>query len=1019
MANWRLKTPVCFIIYRRPDTTEKVFELIRQAKPPKLLVVADGPRSNQPDEIEKCAATRAIIERVDWECEVLKNYSDVNLGCKLRVASGLDWVFNTVEKAIILEDDCLPHPTFFRFCEELLDYHQDDERIMTITGNNFQFGRRRSEYSYYFSIHTSIWGWATWRRAWQHYDVEIKLWPKLRDSHWLENILQDTEAVKCWKKIFQYAYSGYTAWDYAWTFSCWVQNSLSIVPNINLVSNIDCNPEKNGVVFAGLFGSMPVEAIHFTLQHPPAVIRDAEADKLTQSLLHNLYWQNHSSFLEVRKQVTEFLITLPEDYFKSIYLKENIKRLINSGVRHKPLSVKEKNVMNEIVLQMSREVNDSKIIQYLLAVMLYRHAHQLPLLYDLTQIPEWLLNDYLKFLFDFPKLFQEIGEADSYYKYMQGWVNYIHTNMCSSPSSKLMQDVVSFFTRNANFIPVYFNNANLKDIYKKRADLLEFALQMDDHQIDYDFSERSPGRKKIRLGILAAHFAPQTETFTTLPVYKHLNRDLFEIILYAVKGSNHRLERYCSGHADAFITLPQDLPSQVQTIRDGDLDIILIATNVTAVTNSTSLLALHRLARIQAANTSSCVTTGMRHVDYYISGELTEPENNAQQHYTETLVTINGPAHCNDFGTEEQLVSTISVSRESLGIAQNAVVYMSGANFFKIIPEVETAWAKIIAKVPNSKLVLYPFNPNWSSSYPVSSFKKRIVTTFASYGLSEDRLIILETVPNRADVRERLKLGDVYLDSYPFSGVYSLIDPLELGLPPVVMEGNSFRTLMGPALLRELQIPDLIADNEDSYINLALALGTNPELRKQKSDQIKQKMQANPRFLDSRSYSAQMGALFQELFRKHQAIALTDSLKLRDINLIIFPDWSQPEDLLYQELASVITRLVDHPDKSQITLLIHRSNLSEDDANLFLSDVVMNLLLEEDLDVADGPEISLVGQLGEMQWEALLPQIRAWIVLENENQQAMPTAWTTAAVKAENIPSYEIDGLSKLTSISI
>jgi len=222
-------------------------------------------------------------------------------------------------------------------------------------------------------------------------------------------------------------------------------------------------------------------------------------------------------------------------------------------------------------------------------------------------------------------------------------------------------------------------------------------------------------------------------------------------------------------------------------------------------------------------------------------------------------------------------------------------------------------------------------------------------------------------------------------------------------------------------MLQALNVPDLAVDSEEFYIQLAIALGTNPELRKQKSDQIKQKMQANPRFLDSRSYSAQMGALFQELFRKHQVIHLTDSLKLRDINLIIFPDWSQPEDLLYQDLASVITRLVDHPDKNQMTLLIDRGNLSEDEANLFLSDVVMNLLLEEDLDVADGPEISLVGQLGEMQWSALLPQIRAWIVLENENQQAMPTAWTTsyAAVKAENIPSYEIDGLSKLTSISI
>ncbi len=165
-------------------------------------------------------------------------------------------------------------------------------------------------------------------------------------------------------------------------------------------------------------------------------------------------------------------------------------------------------------------------------------------------------------------------------------------------------------------------------------------------------------------------------------------------------------------------------------------------------------------------------------------------------------------------------------------------------------------------------------------------------------------------------------------------------------------------------------------------------------------------MQANPRFLDSRSYSAQMATLFQELFRKHQAIALTETFKLRDINLIIFPDWRQPEDLLYQDIASVITSLVNHPDKNQMTLLINTGNLSEDEANLFLSDVVMNLLLEKDLDVAAGPEISLFGQLDELQWEDLLPYIHARIALQNQNKQ------TSIQVKAETIPSYDLDSFS-------
>jgi hypothetical protein len=155
--DFQLKTPVAFLVFNRPESTIKVFEEIRRARPPRLLVAADGTRADRPGEAEKCAAVRAIIDTVDWPCEVLKNYSDVNLGCKVRVSSGLDWVFEQVEEAIILEDDCLPHPTFFRFCEELLERYRYDERVGIISGDNFLFGVRRTQDSYYFSRYAHIW----------------------------------------------------------------------------------------------------------------------------------------------------------------------------------------------------------------------------------------------------------------------------------------------------------------------------------------------------------------------------------------------------------------------------------------------------------------------------------------------------------------------------------------------------------------------------------------------------------------------------------------------------------------------------------------------------------------------------------------------------------------------------------------------------------------------------------------------------------------------------------------------
>lgn len=392
----------------------------------------------------------------------------------------------------------------------------------------------------------------------------------------------------------------------------------------------------------------------------------------------------------------------------------------------------------------------------------------------------------------------------------------------------------------------------------------------------------------------------------------------------------------------------------------------------------------------------------MQSIDYYISGKLTELYEDAEQHYQEKLIKLEGTAHCFSYGSEQN-IAPAKIVRESLDISKEAVVFVSVANFFKITPELNDTWAKIIASSPNSVLILFPYGPNWSNSYAKKPFEKRIVTAFSKHGVDKDRLLILdpEPVASRDDIKEYLKITDVYLDSYPFSGTTSLIEPLEVGLPIVSRQGNTFRSAMGAAFLKELNIPDLVAYDEQSYIELAISLGINPELRKQKGDQIKQRMQANPRFLDSRAYSTQMGALFKDLFRKYQAGALKDNFKLRDTNLIAFPDWSQPEEALLAELASVVRAVVAHPDRSRTTLLIDTSGISQEDANLALSTVAMNLLLEEDLDVTDGPEISLVGELSEMQWKALLPHIQARIVLEHENTQVI------IAVKAEMVPFYQ------------
>ncbi len=276
----QLQTPVALLIFQRPDTTAKVFAEVARARPRKLLVVADGPRANREGEAERCAAARRIIEGVDWPCEVLTNYAERNLGCKHRVSTGLDWVFEQVPEAIILEDDCVPDVSFFRYCEELLMRYRDDERVMCISGTNFWPGPARTEYSYGFSRYSLIWGWASWRRAWRHYDVDINVWPLVRDGGWLTDVLRDAAAVEDWSWIFERLREGeIDTWDYQWTLACWLQNGLCVLPTANLVRNIGF----------GMFETHPQPALSlslhemdFPLKHPMFMVRDEIVDAYTQ-----------------------------------------------------------------------------------------------------------------------------------------------------------------------------------------------------------------------------------------------------------------------------------------------------------------------------------------------------------------------------------------------------------------------------------------------------------------------------------------------------------------------------------------------------------------------------------------------------------------------------------------------------------------------------------------------------------------------------------------------------------------
>ncbi len=280
-----MHTPVAFMIFNRPDLTERAFAAIAQARPPKLLVVGDGPRPNHPEDVEKCAAARAIIDRVDWDCEVLTNYAPENLGVGRRGATGITWVFERVEEAIILEDDCLPHPTFFSYCEELLERYRHDERIACISGTNHLFGKKATPYSYNYFLHVrAVWGWATWRRAWRYYDYHTSLWHTIRAQGLLPSVfLEGKEEARIYENHYGPERTDYDGWDQQWFFACVTQHALTIVPGVNLVSNLGFRADAVHTINSEhRLANVPVSPMTFPLVCPPFVMRDASAEAITR-----------------------------------------------------------------------------------------------------------------------------------------------------------------------------------------------------------------------------------------------------------------------------------------------------------------------------------------------------------------------------------------------------------------------------------------------------------------------------------------------------------------------------------------------------------------------------------------------------------------------------------------------------------------------------------------------------------------------------------------------------------------
>jgi len=278
-----LEVAILFLVFNRLDTTKQVFEAIRKAKPPKLYIAADGARKHKEGEDEKVKAVREyLLQNIDWECKVKTLFREKNLGCKIAVSSAIDWFFENEEQGIILEDDCLPSQSFFWFCEALLIQYKDDMRIGQISGDNFQKGIKRGDADYYFSIYNHIWGWASWANRWVNYDVELK---SMSNTDFIEELFDDVNTKKYWIETFNIMKDKkIDTWDYQWTFTLWNKKQLTILPNINLITNIGFGEDATHTTGESELSELILGEL-IVKTHPLDVKIDKEADEFTSKLM--------------------------------------------------------------------------------------------------------------------------------------------------------------------------------------------------------------------------------------------------------------------------------------------------------------------------------------------------------------------------------------------------------------------------------------------------------------------------------------------------------------------------------------------------------------------------------------------------------------------------------------------------------------------------------------------------------------------------------------------------------------
>lgn len=515
-----------------------------------------------------------------------------------------------------------------------------------------------------------------------------------------------------------------------------------------------------------------------------------------------------------------------------------IMTMINSGVRHLALTKGDQAVAERCHRILSVEHDVTRKVSAYLALSLFTPPQGIERAFDIVDVPTPLLCTVIKVLLAVPMFFTREGARRRALAHVEATVAEIHKAVMVIDEFEFRREVLAGFMDGYVVSSVYGEDVPLRALAQRRGDLIRKYLEI--HGLAHDITPlpRSANETTVRVGVLCP--GTISEVAAMRGHLFGLDRSIFQVIAFVPDEAATSVSAGFEDVADDFVALPvADIPAAAKILAQEELDILIAGANITNTCKFPwTLLMAQRLARLQVSMHCSSLTTGLATVDLFINGRLNEPED-AQDDYTEELGLI--PGSSNHYVFAGKPVVPEQLTRERIGVPDAALLLATGANYFKIGPELLSTWARILEAVPNAHIIMYPFNPNWTTHYPhKDGFLRFVQKRFADRGVNIDRLHVLESQASRAPLLGVLKLADLYLDSFPYSGAVSLLDPLSVGCPPVVREGNTARCRQSAALLREIGLDVLVTRSMDDYVTVVKRLLTDHSLRREIAEAVKE-----------------------------------------------------------------------------------------------------------------------------------------------------------------------------------